>query len=1828
MTRGRRVPALAALLLGGVVALAQSGPAGSDDVAEPLLTAVGEGHGLGLGGPVVQPTRLPAFPQQVATSPAGGGEVWAIGGTTTPSTIAGYDPRQTPQRVYGQMVFMHDVPGHGWVSVGPPMENGQAKHPSDISAIAVAPNGDAWAGGQDDEDTGERNVMYHKPPGSSTWEVVEQPVSGSSGPLPYEVKALSLGSDQAGTYGFAILYDGTVEVLQGGVWTTDTTSVTSNGQVVQVVATSPSTGWAVGGAAAKDFTSCANSGGQGCLAELQAYLVSTATSQQTPLVFYRDSSGWHSVQLNALPQHGAQSLSVVASGTTAWIGGATGTQPWVARVDYSAAGPAVSNQEASWCAAGAGGGCGAGGLPDDAGAVYALDVLPSGDVFAAGGVGGSLFHLTPSGNGGSWAVEPNTVGPPLHLAFTSVHDGWIAKMHLGVPTSPELGHYTTTPASPAVRSWPDAQTSRLTSVATDPGGSGAVLAGGDGVIQRLDPATGMWSPMPLPAGVSGPVRGISWPSAGQAWAVADSTILHLDGGAWRAVPIQGDLHGAALHAIAVSATSVGADGAAAAATPTATPTPPADSNSPSVAQAWGDNQTGELGDGTKWSHVAPAPVPGLSGVVQVAGNVALQQPGVYNLFTVAVLADGSVFEWGRLRAGDGGISPRKVQGLDGHHIIAVSAGDAHVLALDSDGRIWSWGDDSKDQLGDGDALKTPQTSAQAVVFPQGNAVKVTSIAAGADHSLATDDKGTVWCWGDNGTGGDCGHATSATGTFQVPTAVPGIAGASSVAAGNGFSLALLNNHSVDSWGYNGFGQLGRPYDPTTSLVSWVPQAVPNVAASVVAAGEDFAVAVDNTTGGLVAWGRNDHGQIPGASDVTSTPLTVKGLGGSGVSAVAAAGAHGLARLQDGRVICWGQNDDGECGFTGVHSVTTPVVAPGLAAVRGVGAGQLSSFALTPPPPPSASGQNSTQPPPSGSPPGPMFGYAVGSHGVAVRFDGRSWVVDPSAIAQTDQTLRTVVLTRTDAVAAGDLGTVLVDAGNGWAHGSIPDGEVDSYVQDGLQRHNVPPMLDVGAALPDGTVLLAGEHGTILQRPPGGDPRSFQLAGLPPVEGWIHGLAAHRDGSGRVRVTVVVGYDPNIDVDYGHPSDLTVLTGSVLVDHGDTWRDGELADSVQDGSGDISAANQTPTAPRLDEALAIALDPRGGLGWAVGKAGSTWRLALDGTPPASPMSAVAQLDPGPGVSFAFLSNTGCFEGTCRRQLGWGGRGDTTLLTAMRTIDRLGREGRVGFVSLGGDLRSRSGAGGQLDLVTLDQLFGSSSVPVFGAPGATDLSAGSPSAWEAAFAGAPFPWGDGHQPANIRPVGWLAGRPNGGRAATHYAFDYMSDGIPVLRVVMLDTSSLPVSANDANQNPTEPQAAWLAKTLVDAQGLHVPVMLVMNQLAVATTPSTGTGDPTVEASVDAAVTANAGIAAILASGEPANQQLNALVATKIPVGIFAGGGGRFLKPGQSGPAPGEDTLHGYYNSWQLVTLDDGAPMVSIRSIPVLQDLALNAPHGRVAAAGTAVALQGLGRAPHAAALHDFSGTGDTEFMASLLGFPFPRNCGAVSPGGGPGCSPATVKIPDYRFSSSDNGVLVPVQEDPKRLDHPVHDAAGHPIPDPTGTSGLFCAEKPGTVMVRLQAGDVAARLPVTVTAGAVGAGECGPIPPLPPVVSHVVKVPMPPAVQPAKPVSGGVFVPRVHNQVPQPPSVGVAVPPPVNVIPAPPGGAPGGQGAEKREDESEAATEDANMTALRHDRGGDVDSLAIAGSALAILVAGTALGIGARRRRPRVSVAVVGDYRPRR
>ena len=117
-----------------------------------------------------------------------------------------------------------------------------------------------------------------------------------------------------------------------------------------------------------------------------------------------------------------------------------------------------------------------------------------------------------------------------------------------------------------------------------------------------------------------------------------------------------------------------------------------------AAKCWGDNTTGQLGDGTTTQAQSPIQVSGLaSGVTAV---------GVGSFFTCAVRS-GGVKCWGTnssAQLGDGTftqrLTPVQVCGLTSG-VTAVAAGGTHACALTSGGGVKCWGANTNGQLGDG-----------------------------------------------------------------------------------------------------------------------------------------------------------------------------------------------------------------------------------------------------------------------------------------------------------------------------------------------------------------------------------------------------------------------------------------------------------------------------------------------------------------------------------------------------------------------------------------------------------------------------------------------------------------------------------------------------------------------------------------------------------------------------------------------------------------------------------------------------------------------------------------------------------------------------------------------------------------------------------------------------------------------------------------------------------------------------------------------------------------------------------------------------------------------
>jgi alpha-tubulin suppressor-like RCC1 family protein len=278
--------------------------------------------------------------------------------------------------------------------------------------------------------------------------------------------------------------------------------------------------------------------------------------------------------------------------------------------------------------------------------------------------------------------------------------------------------------------------------------------------------------------------------------------------------------------------------------------------------------------------------------------------------------------------GNGTITQRTSPGaVNVDNIVQIASGREHAYALDDQGRVWAWGDNSKGAVGDGTTVdkRTP------VMVLTG----VQQIEAGHYHGIALKTDGTVWTWG-YGVLGQLGLGTTTNRTR--PTQVPGVSDGTWVAAGRDMSYILRETGTVVAMGGNTFGEIG---DGTlTQRNSPVAvQGLTNVDEVVGGRNHGLALRGDGT---LWTWGANDFGQIgDGTSTRRTTPVQVLG----NVHSFDAGADHSIAVLNDGTVRTWGRGYRGQLGLGNTTLRNSPQAVPGLTGIVEVGDGRDQSFAM-------------------------------------------------------------------------------------------------------------------------------------------------------------------------------------------------------------------------------------------------------------------------------------------------------------------------------------------------------------------------------------------------------------------------------------------------------------------------------------------------------------------------------------------------------------------------------------------------------------------------------------------------------------------------------------------------------------------------------------------------------------------------------------------------------------------------------------------------------------------------------------------------------------------
>lgn len=366
--------------------------------------------------------------------------------------------------------------------------------------------------------------------------------------------------------------------------------------------------------------------------------------------------------------------------------------------------------------------------------------------------------------------------------------------------------------------------------------------------------------------------------------------------------------------------------------------------SDSTAKAFGENATGQLGNGDNTDSNVPVSN-GLTDIIAVsAGGDQLEA------HTMVLKSDGTVWAWGSNLYGQLGNASTTntntpVQTLLLSNIMAISAGGWHSVALKNDGTVWTWGWNMDGQLGDG------TTTDKIIASQVPGLTGIIQIASGTYHVLALKNDGTVWAWGDN-ISGQIGNGTTGT-DVKSPVQVSGLTNVVSISAGRFFSLAVKNDGTIWTWGENLYGQLGDGTTADKNVPVQVSGLIGKIPA-VVATGAFHCMVLknDNT---VWAWGRNTYGNL-GDNTVTNRSLPVQMIGISDVADMAAGTNFSILYKTDGTFWGCGRNLSGQLGdgtFT-QHNVLTQ--SNGVCPIAsGISELSANNFDLTVYPNPSGSG---------------------------------------------------------------------------------------------------------------------------------------------------------------------------------------------------------------------------------------------------------------------------------------------------------------------------------------------------------------------------------------------------------------------------------------------------------------------------------------------------------------------------------------------------------------------------------------------------------------------------------------------------------------------------------------------------------------------------------------------------------------------------------------------------------------------------------------------------------------------------------------------------------
>jgi alpha-tubulin suppressor-like RCC1 family protein len=335
---------------------------------------------------------------------------------------------------------------------------------------------------------------------------------------------------------------------------------------------------------------------------------------------------------------------------------------------------------------------------------------------------------------------------------------------------------------------------------------------------------------------------------------------------------------------------------------------------------WGRNNLGQSGLGftSTLSEETHPTTPQQLAVFDDGERVTFVSLAFNQNASIALDDKGNVWSWGD---GDGGqlglgdsdsvvldvdyYTPQKISSLK--DVVAISRGYDHTVALDSNGNVYTFGENDKGQLGTGNNEESDYPMLVTIS-------DIVMIAAGSDSTYAIDVNGVLWGWGENNDG-QLGQGEADTANHTTPVQIPLVEPVTSVAAGKAHVLALGESGKVYGWGLNASNQVGNTEDDTWADDIYVATELPwvNTAYAIWANGNQSFV--EKNDGLVYPWGFNGLGTLGLESDEDPIAPTIAITDLDGVLDIGAGALHTIALRDDYALFSWGWSFEGSLGIT-------------------------------------------------------------------------------------------------------------------------------------------------------------------------------------------------------------------------------------------------------------------------------------------------------------------------------------------------------------------------------------------------------------------------------------------------------------------------------------------------------------------------------------------------------------------------------------------------------------------------------------------------------------------------------------------------------------------------------------------------------------------------------------------------------------------------------------------------------------------------------------------------------------------------------------------------